>query len=148
MRFEAQVRKDLESRGFIISKWQNNVELSNKKEKIEGRLVPARQGKYRLTSTGFPDFIIFRRIELQGHGRHKFPKKIRIREVWGYSEISFPQPMYAIVGVECKFNGYLSKEEKAKCEWLLENNIFSKILIAKKGKGGIVYEEWDAKREN
>ena len=49
---------------------------------------------------------------------------------------------YVILGVEAKSNGFLTKEEKEKMNWLLENNIFSKILIAKKGKkrGEIVYE--------
>ena len=48
------------------------------------------------------------------------------------------------IAVEVKSNGYLKPEEKEKCEWLLENNIFSKILIVKKGKkrGEIIYEEY------
>lgn len=39
-----------------------------------------------------------------------------------------------VIGVECKVNGYLDKKEKEKCKWLLDNNIFSKILIAYKTK--------------
>ena len=51
-----------------------------------------------------------------------------------------------IIGVECKMTGKLDKEEKEKCQWLLDNNIFSKILIASKEKEKnrikIVYTEW------
>lgn len=132
MRFEAKVRADLEKKGWIVSKWQNNVELN---ETIlygpsiivnpfgKNRLIPARQGRYRLTSTGFPDFICF------------------IKRIRGLKKGRF---LYEIMGLECKSNGYLSKEEKFKCRWLLDNNIFSKILIAKKGKkrGEIIYEEF------
>jgi hypothetical protein len=47
------------------------------------------------------------------------------------------------VGVEAKSNGILDKEEKEKIKWLLENNIFSKFIVAKKGdnKGEIKFIE-------
>ncbi len=55
-----------------------------------------------------------------------------------------------VIGVEVKSgnetNKYLSKVEKEKCKWLLENQIFSKILIANKIKigrsVGIDYKEF------
>jgi len=55
--------------------------------------------------------------------------------------------VYEIIGVECKSNGYLTPEEREKCKWLLENKIFSKILIARKGKkrGEIIYEDFQEK---
>ena len=114
-RFEAKTRADLESNGWIVSKWQNNVNLK------EGRLIPAKQGRFRKTSTGFPDFIAFRISD--NSGIHKY---------------------YEVIGVEVKSNGYLTPEEKAKCDWLLRNNIFSKILIASKSKkrGEIIYKEY------
>ena len=132
-RFELKVRKDLEEKGWIVSKWQNNVDLTvsidlsqmDPNKKILGRalhncprLVPAKQGRFRKTSTGFPDFICYNLIFRGGS---------------------------AIVdGVECKSNGYLSKDEKEKCKWLLQNKVFSQIFIAKKGKkrGEIIYEEF------
>lgn len=54
---------------------------------------------------------------------------------------------YEIIGVEAKMNGVLSKEEKEKCIWLLENKIFSRILIAKKSKerGKIEYTDFNVK---
>ena len=54
-----------------------------------------------MNTGGFPDFITFRK---QDNG-------------------------YEVIGVEVKANGWLDREEKEKCIWLLENKIFSRILI-------------------
>ena len=43
---------------------------------------------------------------------------------------------YSVIGVEVKINGILSKEEKEKCKWYLEKEIFSDIWIAKAKKNG------------
>lgn len=92
----------------------------------KGRLITARHkfngvGNPMSLGTGFPDFIAYKLVML------------------GDSGIA----SYEVIGVEAKSNGYLSKEEKLKCDWLLNNNIFSKILIAKKGekRGVIEYKE-------
>lgn len=56
-RFELKVRKDLEGKGWIVSKWMNNFS--------ENKLIPAKH-KYRgpgipmAIGTGFPDFIAFK----------------------------------------------------------------------------------------
>ena len=52
-----------------------------------------------------------------------------------------PENQIRLASVESKMNGTLSKIEKEKCVWYLKNEIFSKILIAKKGekRGGIEY---------
>lgn len=121
-RFERRVRADFESRGWIVDRWGNNVELSyleideNIVDDYHTKLVPAKS-RFGLRTTGFPDFVCF---------------KLMIDN------------LYEVYGVECKSNGYLSKEEKEKCKWLLENNVFSKILIASKGekKGKIKYKEF------
>ncbi len=105
-RFERKVRKDLEDKGWLIDKWTNNVDLEEK------RVVKAKR-KYNpylralAVGTGFPDFI----------GIKKATKKY-----------------YEIIGIEVKANGWLDKEEKEKCKFLLEKQIFSRILIAKKAK--------------
>ncbi len=52
-----------------------------------------------------------------------------------FDKIKRKQP-YIVMGVEAKSNGYLDKIEKAKCQWLLANKVFNKILIAKKKKEG------------
>ena len=55
-RFELKVRKDLESQGWILDKWTNNIDLD------EGKIIPAKR-KYNpflralSIGTGFPDFI-------------------------------------------------------------------------------------------
>jgi hypothetical protein len=67
--------------------------------------------------TGFPDFVCF---EKRGD-------------------------LYKVVGVEVKMNGNLSRVEKEKCVWYLENGIFSEILVAKKiqeRKGGKIRIEY------
>jgi len=148
-RFELRVKKDLESKGWIVSKWMNNVELPeiNNKAKLtfkfknkeesgigitlrQGRLVPAKH-KFRgpgipmAIGTGFPDFVCILKYE------HTHPN-------WRNKDFR------VVNGVEVKSNGYLDKTEKQKCKWLLDNHIFSKILVAKKGKkrGEIIYNEF------
>ena len=116
-RFELKVRKDLENKGWIVSKWMNNVS--------ENKLVPAKH-KYRgpgipmAIGTGFPDFIAFK-------NKGKLSQEV--------------------IGVEVKTNGFLKKEEKEKCQFLLDKKIFSKILIAKKGekRGEIEYINFEKK---
>jgi len=145
-RFELSVRRDLEDKGWIVSRWQNNVysqECKNVKSSLKmdaGQsneqsfiLGPAKQGRFRKTSTGFPDFIAFRLHEITVTDTNT-SVKFRIDN----------RDHYFVKGVECKTNGYLSKEEKEKCKWLLENNIFNEIEIASKGKkrGSIDYKEF------
>ena len=117
-RFELKVRADFESDGWVLDKWTNNVDLDEKK------LIKAKR-KYNpfmralSVGTGFPDFI---GIKLSGN-------------------------KYNVIGVEVKGNGWLDREEKSKCEWLLKNKIFSKILIARKSKkrGKIDYDNFEDK---
>lgn len=85
---------------------------------VEGKLVPAKTNRFQMRNTGFPDFVAFQKIGC----------------------------VYEIIGVECKMNGKLDKEEKEKCGWLLENEIFEDIFIAskhkEKNKVKIIYEEF------
>jgi len=132
-RFELKVRKDLESQGWIVDKWTNNVKFTDaewhgKLPNWFGELIPAKRkynpfNKALAIGTGFPDFIAFKSIR---------------------EGLAYAFRLYEVIGVEVKSNGYLDKEEKEKCKWLLENNIFSKILIASKGKkrGEIIYKEF------
>lgn len=57
--FERRVRKDLESDGWIVSKWQNNVDFD---EAHIGKCVPAKPGRFRMMQTGFPDFVAYKRM--------------------------------------------------------------------------------------
>jgi len=70
LRFELKVRKDLESNGWIVSKWMNNLEPQKLQsyflDKIY-KLVPAKH-KFRgkgipmAIGTGFPDFLCIHRL--------------------------------------------------------------------------------------
>lgn len=120
-RFERKVRKDLTEKGWIVDRWTNTVIWS---ERYCG-LAPAKS-RFNMRTTGFPDFIAFRDRILSNY------------------EKELPKILFEVIGVEVKSNGYLTKEEKEKCKWLLDNNVFSKILIASKGKkkGEIVYKNF------
>src|SRR3989344_1550410 len=125
-RFELKVRKDLEAKEWITDKWTKNVDL----EKQE--LIPAKRkfnpfNKVMSIGTGFPDFIGFKRIVIE--------------------EKKEDYQAYKVIGVEAKSNGTLDKTEKQKCEFLLKNNIFKNILIAKKGEknGKIIYTDFETK---
>jgi len=102
-RFELKVRKDLEAKGRIVDKWTNNVDLE------EGKVVIAKRKynpfkKMLVVGTGFPDFVSIKHVNNE---------------------------LYSVIGVEVKMNGILSKIEKQKCAWYLQNKIFSQIWIAK-----------------
>ena len=118
--FELRVRKDLEEKGWIVDKWSNNLEIK-KYDNDEGdfsgdiKLIPAKH-KFRgigipmAMGTGFPDFMAYRFL----------PNDIK--------------KLAEVIGVESKLTGELDKKEKRKCRWLLDNGIFSKILVARKEK--------------
>jgi len=121
-RFELKVRQDLEKMGWIVDKWTNTVDYD--KEGRIGKVSPAKRKynpfkKIMVIGTGFPDFIAFRRNS----------------------------NFYEIIGVEVKGKGYLDQIEKGMGFWLIENKIFSRILIAKKGKkrGSIEYFNFEEK---
>lgn len=120
-RFELKVRNSLENDGWIADKWTNNVDLEEKKLiKAKRKFNPF--SKVIMMSSGFPDLICFKRT---GN-------------------------LYEIIGVEVKANGWLDKEEKEKCKWLLDHRIFSKILIARKGekRGEIEYTDFGEKHKD
>ena len=125
--WERKVRDDLIKKGWKVSKFQSNVECikythSDCKDPEhwgECKLIPAlTSNKFRRGTLGFPDFICWKII----------PKN-------QYNYIK-NEPIFDVIGVEAKSDGYLDKTERAKCKWLLENKIFSSILIAKKKKEG------------
>jgi len=106
-KFELKVRTELESQGWIMDKWTNNVDLEeNKIVKAKRKYNPFK--KMLVVGTGFPDFIAFKKLNKN----------------------------YEVIGVESKINGTLSKIEKEKCTWYLKNKIFSRILIAKAVRKG------------
>ncbi|HUU87341.1 MAG TPA: hypothetical protein VMX17_06275 [Candidatus Glassbacteria bacterium] len=141
--FETRVRENLEEKGWIVDKWTNNVEIEEDTKKIVdmgkedfpmmaksinyGKLIRAKNkwsgpGRPMMMGAGFPDFIAFRIYDEEENflDTGAIPKK--------------PIKMYEIIGVESKMAGELKKEEKEKCKWLIEQRIFSKILITEKTK--------------
>jgi hypothetical protein len=110
--FERRVRQHLEDKGWIVTKWQNNLTLAytySPEKEVYAECVPAKSNRYRLTSTGFPDFICYR-------------------------EVNHYKSLFGIIFVECKINGYLTQEEKDKVKWYLNNGFCSRFLIAYKTK--------------
>jgi hypothetical protein len=126
-RFEMSVRKDLESDGWIVCKWANNVE--------NNKLIPAKHKfnpftKVMSYGNGFPDFVCFKRIRTAGVGLS-----------YDYED----KPLYEVIGVESKMGSYLDKNEKVKCLWLINNKVFNYILIASRNKykrGKILYNRF------
>lgn len=141
--FELRVRKDLEMREWIVSKWPNNLECvlyDNPKGNFSGdiKIVPAKPkflfGKPVALGTGFPDFVAFRNIAAAPQGKYIVMKNkcVNCSET---SNVEFRMnTLSEVIGIEAKMNGKLKKEEQEKCRWYLDNQIFSKILIAKKTK--------------
>jgi len=104
--FELKVRSHLEQKGWHVTKYRNNVNLQT------NEIVPAKQyyipGRGAGLGTGFPDFVMFKRIKPEAEGDY----------------INF----YELMFVEAKLNGLLSKEEKLKCKVLTE--LGHKVMIA------------------
>ena len=125
-RFEAKVRAHLESpeMNWTISRWMNTIDY-DREGKI-GKIVPCKPKFNPFTKSlmmntgGFPDFVCFKRNSDEN---------------------------YEVIGLEVKGNGYLDQTEKGMCIWLLENKIFSRILIARnsKEKGKIDYIDFNVK---
>lgn len=144
--WELRVRKDLESKGWIVDKWTNNVEFEKiikfgepairedgscgtflEWEEKVGKLSPAKRkyagpGRPMAIGTGFPDFFAYKVDSRYDDICYTYTTE---KETYG--------PI-CLIGVEAKSNGYLKPEEREKCKWLLENKIFSRILIASKEK--------------
>jgi len=117
-RFELKVRNELEFKGWIVDKWSNNVDLEEKKLiKVKNKFLGP--GKPIMLGAGFPDFIAFKK-----KGKN-----------------------YEIIGIEVRTKGWINQNEKSKCSFLLKEKIFSKILIAKKGKkrGEVKYINFEKK---
>jgi len=97
---------ELYVRKYLESHDWNIVKFHNNVNLEKNKMIGASPSKFKLMQTGFPDFMCWKPLNLSYH----------------------------IIGVECKIGGMLSRLEKIKCLWFLENNIFNSILIASKYK--------------
>lgn len=113
--FELKVRHDLESKGWIVDRWSNNINLE-KNELISAKHTFNPFTRAISAGNGFPDFIAFKRVKI---------------DEWIYS--------FEIQLVECKTNGKLDKIEKQKIEWIKENLKIPCIVASKEAKS-IIYE--------
>ena len=136
--FEKKVREDLESKGWIVDKWSNNVVFSKEIDEIKSKKMANSQLQEQV------DYLTDR-VKEAFHGElvQAKPKYLFInggmRMVGNNSGfpdfITFkPGEVGPIVGVESKMTGELDRPEKDKCKWLLDSGIFDKILIAEKTK--------------
>lgn len=110
-RFELKVRKDLESKGWVVAKWTNNIDL------YEDKMVPA------LSKYVFNPFTKKRQLISNNSG---FPDFIAIKH----------RIVYAF---ECKINGYLTPLERKKMAWYKSNNTFFDLQVASLRQGEIIY---------
>jgi hypothetical protein len=116
-RFELIVRKDLESKGWIVFRNSNDVEEATSSNPLEwegGMMFKQAKSKFNpfthrpmMTQSGFPDFIVIKSEE----------------EGW------------IVQFVECKVNGILDKKEKQKVEWIRKVVKIS-VVVASKIKEG------------
>ncbi len=149
-----KIKNDLEDKYGKIPELKIGKDKSNKII-IKGKLIKAKpkfvfnpQLKRRIPmgmSSGFPDFIAFINNSKLGKTEMSYAMIVRAKTmVDGGNVLSYPEKDVEIIGVESKMNGILDKEEKEKAKWLLDNKVFSKFLIAKKGekRGEIVYVEF------
>ena len=113
--WEREVRTDLESQGYIVSKWMNQIENMG-----DHYLISPCRPKFNpflkrvvMLAGGFPDFIAFK-------------------------------PGEPCIAVECKLNGSLTREEKDKIKGYLELRVFSRFLVGYKTKDGALdYKEFN-----
>lgn len=113
-RFELKVRERLEKDGFVVDKWTNNVDLE------KGKICPAKRSfnpftkKIQGIGMGFPDFVGFMKLDSMNCRRYN---------------------RWSVILVECKVNGKLSKIEKQKINFLLEEGFKCWIAYNHKERG-------------
>lgn len=142
-RFENKVGNHMRSLGYFVDKWNNNVEFPEENielppEERTGKLIIAK-GKFNpfskavMIGAGFPDFIAFKRID-----------HIQLHRGDGTQIYIGHHKLTETIGVEAKMNGFLTQIEKEKCQWLLEEGVFSEIWIASVGekRGEILYRDF------
>ena len=105
--FEKRTRAHLESFGWIVSKFPNKP--------VDGKLVAAKNmfrgpGIPMAMGTGFPDFIAYKPIYLEG------------------------VLVYQVIFVECKVAKYLSETEREMARWYLANKYCSAFHVAYRTK--------------
>jgi len=159
--FEKRVYSDLVEKGWIVNRWSNDVKENQLVQaKTSWRRTP--HGMFPLNLTpGFPDFVCHKLYPSTIEVESKVMKMNDAELGYFMDGIGTHKHIYTptennkyheVIGVECKITGVLDKPEKDKCKWLLENQIFSCILIAEKTKVKnrvvIIYHDFEEKYGN
>ena len=104
-RHERKVRMMLNTEGFVVSKWNNNVDLDRK------TMHACRWNRFNAAGGGFPDFVAMR--------------------TWMRKDGKL---LYEVIWVEAKKNGLLKPEEKAKMQYMEDRGMRCWIAYDDKGK--------------
>lgn len=62
-KFELKTRADLEMSGWIVTRWQNNIDLQT------DEIIQAKSNKFNSRTTGFPDFLAFKKFQIDDNYR-------------------------------------------------------------------------------
>lgn len=93
--FENKTRKHFNEKGWIVSKWHNNIDLQTDEiVQAKNHYIP---GRGLTSGKGFPDFVMFRMLADTRNG-----------------------VSYEVMFVECKTNNKLDKKEKMKMQAMKE----------------------------
>lgn len=141
--FENAVREDLERKGWIVIRWDKNIQLNEfyVENKNSARMVQAKPKFIPgiglvMNSPGFPDYICLKRFKPEAIMDADLERKwIESRE-------------FEAIFVECKLDGTTEPIEKEKADWLIRN-LKIDFYIARKPKDSgelatgekIVYQE-------
>ena len=111
--FEAKARNHFIEKGWIVDKFSNNIDLDNNCFKPAGiKYIPTRG---MMPGLGFPDFVMFKQ---RGEGMFSTGRD------------------YQLLFVECKINNTLSKLEKQKMQWLVDQGHRCFVAFNNEGKIG------------
>ena len=138
--FERKTREFLTSQGWIVNRFDNNVEFSGQIGFMQGKLTPSKAKFNPFTksvmnmSSGFPDYLCVRSWKNDCRNIKSvedFKKKCNcIYEKEFTEKLLFGNTYdFNVILVECKTNNKLDKIEKEKCEWI-ETNLNIPCYIA------------------
>lgn len=95
----------LSSEGFVVSKWNNNIDLDFP------QMHACRWNRFNAAGGGFPDFVAMKEVF-----NHSFKRDYRV--IW----------------VEAKKNGFLDPKEKAKMQFMEDRGMECWIAYDDEGK--------------
>ena len=147
LKFEREVKKDLESKGWIVTKWNNNLK-DNPKGCGKVLDVYGEKDCFSELKCGSIWNTEPKKTEL-------CPECAKLKPVaskpgpFRQMQTGFPDFMafkpshlpnlYEVDFIECKVNGRMKKEENAKAQWYLNSNYCNEFWIASLDDNGDIY---------